>query len=148
MGPSHVLADELFGMRQPRYDVALAIGNQFRRCCGRSVFLEMLREPSQVEAGKYDAGEVAVTVVELLPEMNHFLPGSRIDPVASGGKPIVSHRPGEKRLICNRGYRGPACTKDPPICVGCRQLAIIRVVGLQLRKKRATGLWLVEFDGL
>jgi hypothetical protein len=90
----------------------------------------------------------AVTVVELLREMYHFLTGGRIDPVVSDGEPIVSHRPREKRLIRNRGCRGPACTKDPPIGVGCRQLAIIRVVGLQVRKQRATGLRLAEFDGL
>src|SRR6516164_2614089 len=65
MGPSHVLADELFGMRQPRYDVALAIGNQFRRCCGQSVFLEMLGEPSQVEAGKYCAAALPNEPVRL-----------------------------------------------------------------------------------
>src|SRR4029077_6927879 len=100
VGLPDVPADKLFGMRKPRYDVALAIGNQFRPCRRQSAFLQVIGEPSQVESGKYNAGEAAVAVVELLCEMYRFLAGDRIDPVVSDGEPIMSHRPREKRLIC------------------------------------------------
>jgi hypothetical protein len=35
---------------------------------------------------------VAVTAVELLPEMYHFLASGRINPVVSDGKPIVTRQ--------------------------------------------------------
>ena len=61
VGLPDVPADKLFGMRKPRYDVALAIGNQFRPCRRQSAFLQVIGEPSQVESGKYNAGEAAVS---------------------------------------------------------------------------------------
>ena len=108
----------------------------------------MIGEPSQVEAGKYDTGEAAVTVVELLCKIDHFLPGGRIDPVVSDREAIVSYRPREKRLIGDGGCGRPACTKDPTLRIGRPKQAVIRVARPQLRQQGRTGLRLLEFDGL
>src|SRR6516162_2077779 len=122
-------------MGQPGYDVAVAIGNRFRRCRGQSVSLEMIGEPIQVNPEKYHTGEVPVTVAELLCEIDHFLAASRIDPIISDGQPFVSNRSPKKPLIGDRGYRLSARTKDPALCVGCSKQAVIRVAGPQLRQQ-------------
>src|SRR6516165_5137865 len=108
----------------------------------------MIGEPSQVEAGKYHANEVAVTIFELLGKVNHFLAVGRVDPLVSDGQSIVSHSSRKKRLIGDGGCGRSACTKDPTLCIGRPKQAVIRIARPQLRQQGRTGLRLTEFDGL
>src|SRR5260370_36258400 len=93
-------------MWQAGNDVALAIGDQDRGRRRQSALLEMAGEPSQVEAGEDDAGNLIVAVVEALGEMDHLLASGRIDPIDSDGKSCLSHCPLEERLI---GHRVVGC---------------------------------------
>ena len=51
----------------------------------------MIGEPSQVETGKYDAGEASVTVVELLCEIDYFFTAGGISPIIADCQSIVSN---------------------------------------------------------
>ena len=61
----------------------------------------MIGEPSQVESGKYDARKVAVTVVELLCEIDYFFTAGEISPIIANCQSIVSNSSPKKRLIGN-----------------------------------------------
>jgi hypothetical protein len=87
-------------------------------------------KPSQVEACEYDAGNVAVGILEALREMNHSLVVHRIDPIISDGKPGLSHRTRKERLIGHRWIEiHLARTKNPTINVGRPKQTIIGKAG-------------------
>src|SRR5271155_784599 len=125
MGLPHVFPDEVVGTGQPRDDVALAIGYQDRGRRRQSTFFEVIRQPSQVEAGEHDPRDVAITPVEPLREMYHLLAADGVDPVISYGKPGLGHSPSEERLICYRRGGGPARTKDSTGGVCCPHQAVV-----------------------
>jgi hypothetical protein len=81
MGRSHILSDEEFGTRQPGNDIALAIGNKDRGCRRQSALFEVIGQPSQIEPGEHDAGDVAIAILEALRKMYRPLVADRVDPI-------------------------------------------------------------------
>src|SRR5260370_4890270 len=115
MGLSHVLADEECRMGQPYDDVALAIGEQDRGGRRQVALLEVVGEPGQVQAGKYDTSDKAVVVLEALGKMDHPLTIGRIHPIIPDGEPRLSHSTLKEALARHRRIRCPlAARKEPP----------------------------------
>jgi len=70
MAFSHIFADQSLWVRQPRDNIAFAIGNQDRGCRRQASLLEVLGKPAQVETGKYDAGRLSGAAIELQSEVD------------------------------------------------------------------------------
>ena len=98
---AHVLAHQRGGVRQTGDDVAFPIGDQDRLGGRQAAFLQMVRQPVQIQPGEHHAGQCPVGIAVPQPEMNLLVAAGRINPVVANREVRLRYRPLEERHIDN-----------------------------------------------